>query len=314
MNSIEVLVISNKLDFTSDYICVDLKKKNIRYLRINRDQFDSYKIFWDINNCQMNIEIDDEHYVIDDSLCGVYYRAPVYIRYYQRCDEYEQLYKSQWMAFIKNLMFFENASWINNPQATYKAENKMLQLKYAKEIGFKIPQTYVINSDNDHIIKEKNYVIKSIDTLFLRYDNKEAFLYSTIVNGQEIKNSKLSSAPIVVQELLEPKEDIRVTVVSDKIFAVKITVNNSGIKDDWRKQKENVQYIPIKLPLHTELMCKKIVKKLGLQFGGIDLIYHNEEYYFIEINPTGEWAWLVENTNYKIYEEITNVISNKVKN
>ena len=31
---------------------------------------------------------------------------------------------------------------------------------------------------------------------------------------------------------------------------------------------------------------------LGLTFGGVDLIFANNKYYFIEVNPTGEWGWL----------------------
>ncbi len=260
----------------------------------------------------MRLEIEGQYYEINDSLMGVYYRAPVYIRYYEHSDKYEQLYKSQWMAFIKNMMFFDKACWMNDPQATYKAENKMVQLKYAADIGFRTPKTFVTNTDNKQIVKEKNYVVKSIDTLFLRYNNKEAFLYSNIINGQQIKTSNLSSAPIVVQELLEPKEDIRVTVVGEKVFAVKIIMNNKGIVDDWRKQKENVRYVAMELPINIVKMCIKILKKFRLLFGGIDLIYHNGVYYFIEINPTGEWAWLVENTNYDIHKEIVNVLCHKI--
>ena len=38
------------------------------------------------------------------------------------------------------------------------------------------------------------------------------------------------------------------------------------------------------------------MKKLNLSFGGIDLALVEKKYYFIEINPTGEWGWLVSNS------------------
>ncbi len=36
----------------------------------------------------------------------------------------------------------------------------------------------------------------------------------------------------------------------------------------------------------------------------MDLILHNGIYYFIEVNPTGEWAWLVNKTGLRIDKAI----------
>ena len=36
------------------------------------------------------------------------------------------------------------------------------------------------------------------------------------------------------------------------------------------------------------------MKSLRLNFGAIDLIKQDNKYFFIEINPTGEWGWLVD--------------------
>lgn len=305
---VDYLVIANKNDFTSDFICIKLDKLKKRYLRINRDEFQSYQIIWNINSSDLSISIDNNKYIINDKLKAVYYRAPVYIRYYSKTTKEEQLYKSQWMAFIKNLMYFDKALWINNPALTYKAENKMLQLKYAKNIGFDIPMTKVINSKDNELEDDKKYIIKSIDTLLLRYDDKEAFLYTNILTGKEINSSQLSLAPVVVQEFLNPKIDLRVTVIKDEVYTTQILKNKSGTYGDWRKEKDEVKFIEYNLPQDIEERCISLVNKLGLIYGGIDLALVNGKYYFIEINPTGEWAWLVENPGFKIDEKIVNVL------
>ncbi len=305
---IDYLIIANKEDFTSDFISIELEKSNKKYLRVNRDEFQDYKIIWNINKNEMFIEMNANYYLIDDSLKGVYYRAPVYIRYYSKVSKEEQLYKSQWMAFVKNLICFKKALWINNPVATYKAENKMLQLRYAKEVGFRIPNTKVINSACKELKDDKKYIIKSIDTLLLRYEDKEAFLYSNIVDGQEINSSELNIAPIVVQDLLEPKIDLRVTVIGEYLFTVEILKSGNGVYGDWRKEKDNVSFIPYELPKHLCEKCILLVKKLGLVYGAIDLAIVNDDYYFIEINPTGEWAWLVEEPGFNIDKKITETL------
>ena len=306
---VDYLVIANKNDFTSDFICIRLDELKKRYLRINRDEFQSYKIMWNINSGNLSIIIDDNKYTINDKLKAVYYRAPVYIRYYSKTTKEEQLYKSQWMAFIKNLMYFDQALWMNNPSLTYRAENKMLQLKYAKNTGFNIPMTKVINSTDNELDDDKKYVIKSIDTLLLRYDDKEAFLYTNILTGKEINSSQLSLAPVVVQEFLNPKIDLRVTVIKDEVYTTQILKNKEGTYGDWRKEKDDVKFIQYNLPQDIEEKCISLVNKLGLIYGGIDLAIVNDKYYFIEINPTGEWAWLVENPGFKIDEKIVNVLT-----
>lgn len=307
-NVIDYLIISNKNDFTTDFICIQLKQYEKKYLRINRDEFEDYKIIWDINKNEMLICIDKEEYLVNDLLKAVYYRAPVFIRYYKNASKEEQLYKSQWMAFVRNLLCFENAKWVNNPVATYKAENKMLQLRYAKQVGFNIPNTKVINCPCKELQEHNKYIIKSIDTLLLRYEEKEAFLYTNIISGEEINFSDLSMSPVVVQDFLNPKIDLRVTVVDNEVYTVQILKDGQGTYDDWRKEKDNVKFIPYSLPNYLKQMCITLVKKFSLVYGAIDLAIVNGNYYFIEINPTGEWAWLVENPGFDIDKKISETL------
>ena len=64
---------------------------------------------------------------------------------------------------------------MNNPIDTFCAENKMLQLKYAQNIGFKCPHTYLLNSiDEIKLNRSGNYIMKSLDTVLLRNGDNEA--------------------------------------------------------------------------------------------------------------------------------------------
>lgn len=304
MNKVDILIISTKYDFSTDYICIELHKRKEKYLRINRDEFKKYHVIFNINKEYLEIHVNDKKYYIDKHLKSVYYRAPTYFRetYMKQFSTEEQLYNSQWMSFVRNLTLFENALWVNSPNDTFKAENKLLQLKYANDIGFLIPHTIVTNSNKYQFTDDK--AIKSLDTALFTIDDKEAFLYTNIMDCQEYSKFDISLCPIVIQENLHPKIDYRVTVVNKTIYAVKIVKNGKGIDGDWRKEKNNIDFIPIKLPIDIDLKCIAILEKFNLVFGGIDLIYYNNSFYFIEINPTGEWAWLVNDSNLKIYEGI----------
>lgn len=293
MNKVQNLIISTTIDYSTDLVCYELERQNQQYLRINRDRFSNYCVEYDLYNESLIVEIEDSDYIISKNLKSVYFRAPVFLRTIKNYTIEEQLYRSQWSSFIRNLIVFDNAKWINHPVNTYRAENKLYQLKMAKQVGLHVPETYVCNSIPKNLLKKKEYIVKSLDTALFYNNGQEMFTYSTIVTGQELCESEFKDAPIIIQECLNDKLDIRVTVVGDKIFPVSITENGIGITGDWRKKdKIQLKYGLINLPKNVEQSIISLMNNLGLIFGGLDLIFANGKYYFIEVNPTGEWGWL----------------------
>jgi glutathione synthase/RimK-type ligase-like ATP-grasp enzyme len=180
----------------------------------------------------------------------------------------------------------------------------MVQLKVAKEVGFKIPKTIVANNSNHIDVLNDSMIIKSLDTAIFNLGDSEAFVYTNSVDKVELEKAKISIAPIIIQDNLTPKIDYRITVIDNKVFSVKILINDKGVTGDWRKEKDNVNFVPVNLPDKINQMCCELVKNLGLSFGAIDLVCSEDTFYFIEVNPTGEWAWLVDSANQKIYEAI----------
>lgn len=310
MQEVEILIISNKFDFGTDYICLELEKRNSSYLRLNRDEFTQYEVILYIKQLKMWVTVNGKQYMISEQgLKSIYYRAPIYLRdiYKPNIAMEEQLSRTQWMAFIRNLTIFEKSKWINNPVATFVAENKLLQLKYANELGFLLPDTYVTNTNKLLLDNNGLYIAKSLDTAVLRINDQEAFIYSNVVSVEEIRNASLQLSPVVIQNYIgtsSQKIDVRVTIIEEQLFAVRILKNGKGINGDWRREKDNIEYLEFQLPEGIQSQCKNLMKRLGLNFGAIDLIESNEQFFFLEINPTGEWAWLVEGAKLPIHERI----------
>ncbi len=308
MNNINHLIVSSTIDFSTDLICVELEKRGLKYLRINRDCFSNYLISYELNERCMTIQVAEDRYrITPDSLKSVFFRAPVFLRNMQRAySVQEQLYRSQWSAFIRNLIVFENAKWINNPVSIYKAENKMFQLQVAQQSGLLIPKTFVGNTHPIGINPEVQYIVKSIDTALFYDHEQEMFTYSSMLCGEELMNAELSSAPVMIQECIQNKLDIRVTVIGESLFAVSITREGNLIDGDWRRtEKDHLLYKPIDLPKPISDSIMMLMKSLNLSFGGVDLTFSNGEYRFIEVNPTGEWGWLVSMARLPIDIAIT---------
>lgn len=308
MNDIEYLIISSSIDYSTDLVCFELYEREKRYLRLNRDKFGEYEIIFSLQDRAMTIRMNDDFYTIkNDSLKGIFFRAPVFLRSHKKHSINEQLYRSQWSSFIRNLVIFEKAKWINHPVKTYCAENKLYQLQCAQEIGLPTPKTFVGNVLPQDITSSKKYVVKSLDTALFYDESQEYFTYTSVVSGSEIVNSNLKNAPIILQEFLEDKRDIRVTVIGNKLFPVGITKSGKNIYGDWRKNsKEDLQYKPELLPEDISNNILKLMHKLELSFGGVDLAYSNGKYYFIEVNPTGEWGWLSQYSTIPLEKAIVN--------
>ena len=200
MNKIEYLILSSTLDFSTDYICYEMEKRKLPYLRLNRDRFSQYQIKYDMASLSLYVYIKNEAYLIEyESLKSVYFRSPVFLRTNKSYSVERQLYRSQWSSFIRNLIVFDQAKWLNHPVEVYKAENKMYQLKIAQKVGLRIPDTIVTNSAND-LLNNEEYAVKALDTPLFYEAGQEMFTYSTIARGDEIKASSIQDAPVIIQK------------------------------------------------------------------------------------------------------------------
>jgi len=308
---VDYLIVSSLYDFSTDLITHELERRGKKYLRLNREEFNDYRLTIDTQETLFKVNIHDKNYVIPPSLKAVYYRQPIFLRNTpgEALSISEQLSRSQWMGFLRSLAIFERAKWINPLAATYLAETKAYQLAVANSIGFNTPQTLIGNDFRAFQKFEGKIIIKSLDTVLLREDDHCLFTYSTIKNAKELNDENVSTAPLTVQEYISPKTDIRVTVIGKELVAVKITSGGLGIEEDWRTiERDKIEYTDIELPNKIKDLCFEMLEKLGLNFGAIDLIANNnDDYIFIEINPTGEWGWLV-NEERKLHIDIVDLI------
>lgn len=295
--SAEVLLLTSIYDFPSDRICVELNALGASYARINAESLASSRLRLDPVAPRLEVWTDNAYWVIDASLRSVWWRQPTFHRNAtggpRSLDE--QLQHTQWPAFLRALTLFEEARWINSPAATYQAEMKPWQLRRASRLGFDTPRTLITNDPAapvDEILGEV-VAAKSVDTVLLREGDHQIFAYTQILPWRDCANEQLQQAPLLLQEAIVDKLDLRVTVLGENIWCVAIESVGKGIEGDWRLHpKENLAYRTVTLPTDITRRCVALVRDMGLTYGAIDLVAHDSRYVFIEINPTGEWGWL----------------------
>jgi hypothetical protein len=100
---------------------------------------------------------------------------------------------------------------------------------------------------------------------------------------------------------------------SYRVFAIEIHSQQSEkTKHDWRHYDfDKVAHCVHELPDRVRNQCLALVQALDLRFGAIELIVTpNNEYVFLEINPTGQYQWLEALTDLPITDSIVELLIN----
>ena len=289
-----VLVLTNKRDIAADWVIRELQTRQASIVRLNTEDLPSWTATWRPGK---HFALRRSRRTIEPAaITSVWYRRPGRpFGERVRQDSPPAVLNAQWSAFIEGALFeLGGLRWLNNPRANSRAESKMLQLNLAKACGFQVPETIITNSARDAKIVSSQWssgaVIKALDAPLIFTDRKERFVFTTRLRGSHLRSSSaVAMAPIMVQERIAPRVDVRVTVVGEKVFAAKAV----GVtRQDWRLEPGVVTFVPYALSRGLRDKCLKLVRRLELRFAGIDLAIGGHIPYFLELNPNGEWGWL----------------------
>lgn len=192
--------------------------------------------------------------------------------------------------------------------STHTAERKLFQLFQANKFGLKTPESLVTNNPlhADKFLKShKNSIIKPISNGLQIIENKIYSIYTSTISKDffsKYDKSILFETPMFLQERIENKNDIRVVIINQKVFAIEITKDDKS-EVDWRKPEIKKSYKEIILPKEISNKLVKLNKSFNLIYSAIDLIKKpNGQFVFLEINPVGEWVWLESELKLNISE------------
>ena len=315
-----VLLLSNKWDISIDYVVENLRKRGCDFLRINTEDL--------VNSTStasfppFSYWIKDKETNLAESVHSVLLRRPEKPFRFAETNKPSpatmRYITDQWHSFMSGLESIPDVLWINEPHKNNFAEMKINQLVLAEKIGFRIPKTCITNSKRELVtfaeFCDNKIITKALHSPLIQDNEKEFFVFSNRVSDfSNINEEELSLSPVIFQEEIQNKIDHRVTVVGSSCFSAKITYEDKSVLD-WRMIKDSIHIKPCSLPSDITEKCISYVSEFGLVFGAIDLIKSNDEYYFLEINPNGEWGWLQKDVGFPIAESIADRLITGVKN
>ena len=317
-----ILIFTRKQDTHTDEVIKLLSKKDIKVFRLNsEDILSKYKVNLSIpkDGLWEGEIVDQLDRILDLKQQKVaWLRKPDFNFFGDHPDKSAEEFfaESETKAFINSIYSLPNIKWINPPFIANGAKVKFQQLLLANKMGIKTPKTIITNQPE--LAKEffvscgEEVLIKSIYTANVTIDGlNQAIPSRKIGNDQFYPNyQNISLCPTQLQEYVEKAFELRITIIGQKVFAVKIDSQvNEETKIDWRLHTKMNPHSIYELPDHIEKFCIDFLNKQGLVYGAMDFIVTPQgEYYFLENNPFGQYLWLEIETGIPLTETMCDLL------
>ncbi|WP_394832622.1 MvdD family ATP-grasp ribosomal peptide maturase [Pendulispora rubella] len=205
------------------------------------------------------------------------------------------------VGFLENLQVFQlDPFWKKS-----RADNKPHQLGVAQRLGLDVPKTLITN-DAAAVRAFAKQCGSMVTKALLQEvptgpvdDAERSVFFTTEMTADALENlDGLELCPMIFQERIENRFDVRVTIVGNRIFSVAAEAGARGGNNlDWRRQAYTLDRIPrwsaYELPDGIGAKLLKMLDRFGLNYGAVDLIVTQEgRHVFLELNPSASFAFL----------------------
>ncbi|MDH6250448.1 MvdC family ATP-grasp ribosomal peptide maturase [Chryseobacterium sp. H1D6B] len=309
-----ILCITHSNDFYNiDIFFEYLASKHIPYFRLNSDRLNHLQ---KISMNENSFELTDEYgnTVSSKEIKGVWHRKSWKISIPEELDEdYEKIFLNEYTSLWYNLLtMLEHVPWVNPYELEKKVDgNKLYQLRTAQKYDLCIPETIFSNEEEKitaFFHKHCNgKAVAKLHGVIAKTMDGENQLATTVIDEDNLEYiSDIAYCPMIFQPYIEKEYELRILYIDGEFFTGKI---NNSENADWRVSREGYFWSEYELPEEIKNNLTSMMKEMGLYLGAADMIKGKDgKYYFLEVNPQGEWGMLQKELNFPIAERIADNI------
>ncbi|NKY85141.1 hypothetical protein [Nocardia veterana] len=243
-----------------------------------------------------------------DDVTAVWWRRPHRCRvpggFLDGDDDFRQ---AECDGFLQGLLWSIPAVWVNDPGADRTATRKIVQLDTARRSGFAIPETLITNDPDE----ARGFVDSRSGSVICKRTGtgRAEFSATRIIGAEDIDRlDTIRSAPTTFQDYIEAECDLRVVWIDGVEWAVRIDSQAGAGWVDSRLDT-SVDFAPARLPASVSKSLTTVMGALGLVFGVLDIrLGLDGEYYFLEVNPQGQFAYLEIKTGLPIFASLAHYL------
>lgn len=232
---------------------------------------------------------------------AVWWRRPQYFALPPTVTDpvHRQFAMSEAATAFQGMWQATRALWINDIMRDAAAAHKPWQLALAKAIGLSIPDTLITNSPEQARAFWAAYPGQVIYKAFSA--SAYAWRETRILRKEEEQLAEaVRLSPVIFQQYVPAVVDLRITAIGDDLFAAEAHSQKGEYKVDVRFN-HNIVYRPHTLPPAIAQKLLTLMRRLGLEYGAIDMRLTPEgDYVFLEINPAGQFLYVEQATGLPI--------------
>lgn len=133
-------------------------------------------------------------------------------------------------------------------------------------------------------------------------------IYTSLVTPEDIAHAEqVRYQAHQFQEFIDKAYELRITVVGTQVFTARIDAPTGNT--DFRTDYPRLVHSRYQLSPALEEACVNMVQELGLHYGAIDIMKSkNGIYYFLEINPAGQYHWIEYYTGLPITSALVDLL------
>ncbi|MFJ8308757.1 MULTISPECIES: ATP-grasp ribosomal peptide maturase [unclassified Streptomyces] len=290
-----VLVVTNLDDPTADFVIAELHGRGVPVVRFDSGDFPATlscsAFIGDTNTWRGSVQTPSRSAELG-SVRSLYYRRPSGFAFPHLGRQEERFAVAQARYGLGGILTsLPGCLYVNHPNRIGDAEYKPSGLSAAAAAGFRLPSTLITNVPDDartFIKRHGPAIFKPISVPLYLVDGKAQTVPVEEVTADEIDDT-VAGTMHLFQARVDKVADVRVTVIGERVFAVRI---DSGLLD-WRTDYSTHTYTPITAPPAAESAIRAYLRHFGLIFGAFDFaLTESGEWIFIECNPSGQWAWM----------------------
>lgn len=296
-----ILVLTCSEDATADYLCGRMLQNAIRFIRVDTDTYlDRLQVSFNANGPILSWEGIS---FAPNDFSHVWLRRPKPLIYHvpDRAESIQIAH--EWSECAEGfLAHIPLGRWLNHPSRNSTASHKLEQLSRAHGVGLHVPSTIVTQKREELLSfweqSSGKVIVKPIAGGYLERDAPEmdTQVFTNRVSMADLHDlDSLASCPTLFQECIDKVWDVRITVVDNEFTAVGIQAYENGRQrvDIRRNNMMDVEYSRIDLPNEVRSSLSTMMAGYELRFAAIDMAIDSEgKWWFFEVNPNGQWAWL----------------------
>lgn len=204
----------------------------------------------------------------------------------------ELVFKEEEIAYamreVWNAMYHSGRAVLIDPLSDTVA-GKLLQAQIAERY-FAIPEWRVVSGPQAQKRQsDTEWVAKSFTS---RRTSHRSMLFTTRVQPDQLS----PASPWFLQSYVAAEYDVTVVVIRDALFAFALArADFPEAVIDWRRARvlrPEQEWVEHTLPPEVADGIHRFMQDMCLHYGRFDFLLAGDTYFFLEVNPNGEWGWL----------------------